>query len=242
VADTLQQRPKISIIVPLYNEQATIAEVLRRILAVDFSPLDREIVVVDDGSTDAGSDIVKEIAEYASDDVIFVKSVINVGKGGAVRFGFAHATGDIYIVQDADLELDPQDIMKVIQPILDGKSNVVFGSRFLERGTRRSPRLTRLANILLTWMTNILFFGRLTDMGTAYKAFRKQELADITLHCVKFDFDPEITAKFLKAGKKILEVPIRYNARSAKEGKKITWVDGIQAVYTLIMCRLSRRW
>lgn len=230
----------LSIVIPVFNERDTIAEVVSRVLAVDFGGLAREIIVCDDGSADGTREIVARIAAEHPGEVTAYSSPINLGKGAAVRMGFSLATGDIVLIQDADLELNPAELPKLVAPILDGTADVVYGSRFRQKN-RKVPWERRLANGFLTSLTNILFGCRLTDMETAYKAFRREVLQKIRLRCVQFDTEPEITAKVRLAGYRIHEVPITYDPRTAAEGKKISFVDGLDAIYTLLKCRFSRR-
>jgi dolichol-phosphate mannosyltransferase len=227
---------RLSIIVPVYNEAQTIEQVLERVDAVDIGPIEKEIIVVDDGSTDGSAELIAR--ESARGDALRLShlSIINLGKGAAVRFGFKHATGDIILIQDADLELDPAEYSRLIAPILSGEADVVYGSRFA-RKVPGVPRVTRWANRGLTGVTNVLFGSRLTDMETAYKVFRREVLQSISLRCVGFDIEPEITARVLRAGYDIVEVPIAYNPRRRDEGKKVSWTDGIDAIYTLLRCR-----
>lgn len=229
---------KLSIVIPVYNEQDTIGEVIERVQAVDLGSITKEIIISDDGSTDASPKVIREHCAYCTELLKVHTSPINLGKGAAVRLGFSYATGDIVLIQDADLELDPNEYLRILEPIITGQAEVVYGSRFL-RSSSKIPRRTRLANRFLTTLTNLLFGARLSDMETAYKAFRCEVIADIQLRCVRFDFEPEITAKLLLAGHRIHEVPVSYNPRTADEGKTISWVDGIEAIYTLLRCRFS---
>src|SRR2546427_5154830 len=230
---------KLSIVIPVYNEEQTIGEILERVWAVDLGGMEREVIIANDGSSD-GTRMAIDASRWITDPrVKSYDSPINLGKGAAVRIGLKFATGDILLVQDADTELDPNEYRRLLAPILEGRTDVVYGSRFLESTSRVALRL-RLANRLLTLLTNVLFGSRLTDMETAYKVFRRETLDGIRLRCVGFDFEPEITARFLRAGHRILEVPIRYNPRRTDEGKKIRWIDGVDAVYTLLKCRFVR--
>jgi glycosyltransferase involved in cell wall biosynthesis len=229
---------KLSVIIPVYNEEQTIREVIDRVWAVELEGIEKQIIIADDGSTDATARIV-DAHEYIRDGRVQIHhNPINLGKGAAVRLGLSMATGDVLLIQDADLELDPAEYSRLLQPIVDGRADIVYGSRFL-RPSARIPGRTRLANRFLTILTNVLFGARLTDMETAYKVFRREALARVCLRCVGFDFEPEITAKFLLAGYKIAEVPITYNPRRADEGKKMRWIDGVDAIYTLLKCRLT---
>ncbi len=227
---------KLSVVIPVYNEQETIGQVIDRVRRVDLGSIEKEIIVSDDGSTDGSAEV---LAEYASDFpqlVTIHTSLINLGKGAAVRLGMACATGDIIIIQDADLELDPSEYRRIIAPIVAGQWDVVYGSRFLKKP--KGIRLcTRLANRFLTMLTNVLYGARLTDMETAYKAFRREVVEGLHLRCVRFDFEPEITAKLLLAGYQIHEVPIGYTPRTQDEGKTICVIDGIEAILTLFRCR-----
>jgi glycosyltransferase involved in cell wall biosynthesis len=229
---------KLSIIIPVYNEEQTIGEVIERVWTVDLGDLEREVIIADDGSSDGTRGAI-DASRWAHDARVRVcSSPINLGKGAAVRLGLGVATGDILLIQDADLELDPNEYSRLLAPILDGRSKIVYGSRFLAP-SGRVPLERRLANRLLTTLTNVLFGSRLTDMETAYKVFTREVLAGIRLRCVGFDFEPEITARMLRAGHTILEVPIGYQPRREDEGKKIRWIDGVDAVYALIKCRLG---
>ena len=229
---------KLSVIIPVYNEEQTIDQVIDRVWAVDLGAIEKEVIIADDGSTDATARIV-DANRYIRQGLIQIHhSPINLGKGAAVRLGLAMATGDVLLVQDADLELDPAEYSSLLQPILDGRADIVYGSRFLTP-SNGIPRKTRWANRFLTTLTNLLFGASLTDMETAYKVFRREALAGVRLRCVGFDFEPEITAKFLLARRRILEVPITYRPRRADEGKKMRWIDGVDAIYTLLKCRAT---
>lgn len=224
----------VSVIIPVYNEESTVIEVIEKVAAIKL-PVDREIIVVDDGSNDGTAALLesnqRQIAKLYS-------SPVNVGKGAAIRIGLSLAKGDIILLQDADLETDPDEYLQLLQPILDGKTSVVYGSRFLKKNVL-VPRLRRFANYFLTQMTNLFFGSRLTDMETAYKVFTKEVAGKLKLRANRFDIEPEITARICQAGYKIVEVPISYNPRTVSEGKKINWRDGIKAIVTIVKCRFE---
>lgn len=229
---------KVSLVIPVYNEERTLAEVVQRVRAVDLGAVEKEIIICNDGSFDGTAQVIQQL-QSAYPELKAYTLPINLGKGAAVRMGMHVATGDVILIQDADLELAPEDIPHVLKPFENPQIKVVYGSRFLAT-TARVPRATRWANCFLTMLTNLLFGGRLSDMETAYKALRREVLADLRLRCVRFDFEPEITAKLLLAGHRIVEVPVTYNPRTVREGKKMAWGDGLDAIYTLVRCRLVR--
>ena len=228
---------KLSIIIPVYNEEQTISTVVERVRAVDLGAIEKEIIVANDGSDDGTQRAIEAVPVNGTVPLRLLESPINLGKGAAVRLGMKYATGDVILTQDADLELNPNEYGALLKPIIDGAS-VVYGSRFLRKVPGISFR-ARVANRLLTWLTNILYGARLTDMETGYKVFRREVLGKVRLRAVGFDFEPELTAKLLLAGYRIVEVPITYNPRRVDEGKKIRWVDGLDAVYVLIKFRLT---
>lgn len=218
----------ISVIIPVYNERDTIAEILRRVRDV---PLPKEIVCVDDGSTDGTRDILER--ERRNGTLVLLHPH-NLGKGAAVRTGLGQAKGDIVIIQDADLEYNPQDYPALLQPILDGQAKVVYGSRFL--GRPENMRLTHnWGNRLVTAAANLLFGTRLTDVETCYKVLAREVASRIELESARWGFDPEITARILKMGYRIHEVPISYRGRM--EGKKLRWRDGFSVIMTLLKYR-----
>jgi glycosyltransferase involved in cell wall biosynthesis len=230
---------RVSVIIPVYNEEQTIDEVIDRVAAVDLGRIEKEIVITNDGSTDATRRIIDARQWPPAMAVHVYHSPINLGKGAAVRAGLAFATGDILLVQDADLELDPNEYSRLLAPLIDGHADVVYGSRFLARGRRIRFR-TRAANRFLTLLTNVLFGATLTDMETAYKVLRREALVGVRLRAVGFDIEPELTARLLRAGRRIVEVAVSYNPRTEAEGKKMRFVDGMDAVYMLIKCRCTR--
>jgi glycosyltransferase involved in cell wall biosynthesis len=221
---------KISIIIPVYNEAATIRQILARVRS---SPIDKEIVIVDDGSTDGTREI---LAEEADSGTRIIQHDRNRGKGVAIRTGLKHAVGDYVLIQDADLEYDPADYEALLRPIQRGKATVVYGSRFL--GEHKAMLFWHsVGNRLLTLVTNVLYDTTLTDMETCYKLIPTELIREIPLRARRFDFEPEITAKILRRGHRIYEVPISYAGRELHEGKKISWRDGFPALYALIKYR-----
>jgi glycosyltransferase involved in cell wall biosynthesis len=228
--------PLISIVVPVYNEARTVAAVIQRLIAIDL-PAPREILVVNDGSTDGTREVLDQLAERPELRIIHAEK--NGGKGSAIRIGFARATGTIVAIQDADLELDPAQIAELVQPILDGRTQVVYGSRFLA-GRPDAPWLSIFANQVLTGATNVLFGGELTDMETCYKVMTRDVALSLGLESNRFDIEPEISAKLLRSGHRILELPIRFEPRSRAQGKKIGWRDGVQAIQVLLKYRFSK--
>jgi glycosyltransferase involved in cell wall biosynthesis len=225
----------LSILVPVFNEEATIAAVIARLCEVPF-PVSREIIVVNDGSTDGTRRLLDGMTprEY----VRVIHAPVNGGKGSAIRLGLERARGDIVAIQDADLELDPAQIADLVQPIVAGEGDVVYGSRFL--GARvRAPLKTLAANRFLTALTNLLYGARLTDMETCYKVMRTDIARSLGLSANRFDIEPEITAKLLRAGHRIVERPVRFEPRSRAMGKKIGWRDGLQAIGTLVRHRVG---
>jgi len=222
---------KLSIIIPVYNEEQTVIELFKRVNKVKLKNIEKEIIIVDDGSTDNSKQLIKEVKKQYINVKVFL-SEINLGKGAAIRFGLTKATGDIILIQDADLELEPEEYHKLILPIITGKTKVVYGSRFLKKNSN-IPSKTIFANKVLTQLTNFLYGSHLTDMETAYKVITADIIKQIRLRCVEFDFEPEITAKILQLGYKIHEVPISYTPRRKDEGKKISFYDGIEAISQL---------
>ncbi len=228
---------KLCIIMPVFNERQTVEEIVRRVLAVDLDGIQKELILVDDGSTDGTRDVLHRIGRQDFPGVKIVLHRHNQGKGAAIRTGLGHANGDLIVIQDADLEYDPRDYAVLLQPILDGKADVVYGSRFL--GPHRAFNfLHMLGNKFLTLVTNILYNTILTDMETCYKVFRVEVLRNMRIRSNRFDFEPEITAKVLKRGYRVFEVPISYSGRDLDEGKKISaWRDGLPALWALIKYR-----
>jgi glycosyltransferase involved in cell wall biosynthesis len=245
--------PKLSVVIPVYNEKATIDEILRRVIETPFR---KEIVLVDDCSTDGTRQILEKFSQVQSSGEALVPAFDggdpielrdlriffqerNQGKGAALRRGFAEVTGDIVLVQDADLEYDPRDYHKLLEPLFDGRADVVFGSRFLGGPQRVHYFWHYVANKMLTLLSDIFTNLKLTDMETCYKVFRREVLQGITLKSDRFGFEPEITAKVAKGNWRVYEVPISYAGRTYEEGKKITWKDGLQALWCIIRFRFT---
>jgi glycosyltransferase involved in cell wall biosynthesis len=223
----------LSIIVPVYNEEKTLLPLLKKVQNVKLLGLKKQIIVVNDGSTDKTAEVMKKIKIPG---IQIYQHDKNRGKGAAIRTAIPHTTGDFVIIQDADLEYDPADYVIILKPLLDGKADVVYGSRF--KGVGRAFLFWHyVGNKLLTFITNILYDTILTDMETCYKAFKGDLIRSIHLRSNRFDFEPEVTAKVLKRGVKLFEVPINYDGRNFEEGKKITWRDGVVALVCLIRYR-----
>jgi glycosyltransferase involved in cell wall biosynthesis len=225
----------LSVIVPVYNERATVAELLRRVRSVEV-PLEVEVIVVDDGSSDGTEKILSTLGDST---VRIISHRTNRGKGAAVRSGLEAARGDLVIIQDADLEYDPADWSRLLDPMLRGKARVVYGSRFTGERKNMLP-LHWAGNRFLSLVTNLLYSSTISDMECGYKLFDRRVLEGITIESDRFEFEPEITAKMLRRGHRIYEVPISYAGREQEEGKKITWRDGIGALRTLVHYRFTR--
>ncbi|HZT43857.1 MAG TPA: glycosyltransferase family 2 protein [Chthonomonadaceae bacterium] len=227
----------LSVLIPVFNENDTLLEILRRVRDVEIK---KEVILVDDGSTDGTRELMRDQIEGRFPDVRVFYHDKNQGKGAAIRTAIEKATGDYMIIQDADLEYDPREYYKLLEPILDGRADVVFGSRFLGGGAHRVHFFWhRLGNGLLTLLSNMLTNLNLTDMEVCYKVFRAEVLKNIHLKSNRFDFEPEITAKVARRRCRIYEVPISYSGRDYEEGKKIGWKDGVQAIWTILKYRFT---
>ncbi|MEZ6134542.1 MAG: glycosyltransferase family 2 protein [Pirellulaceae bacterium] len=231
----LVAEPTLSVVIPVYNEPVTVLEIVSRVRAL---PIAKQIIVVNDGSTDGTAETLLALTEFPEVEVLHHE--VNRGKGAALQTGFERARGEFVIVQDADLEYDPQDILKVIAPLQSGESQVVFGSRYLEQADQDPSWIHRFGNWALTTMSNVLTGHRLTDMETCYKAFRRDVLTQIHIEQCRFGFEPEITAKLAHNGISIREVGVSYAYRSHDEGKKIGWRDLISAIYCIVRYSLFR--
>jgi glycosyltransferase involved in cell wall biosynthesis len=228
---------RLSIIVPVFNEASTVMAVIDRLLTIDL-PVAREILVVDDGSTDGTGDVVDGGAREGL-PIIVIRMPNNGGKGTAIRAGLTRASGTIVAIQDADLELDPAQLATLVAPILSGTTSVVYGSRFLE-GTVTAPWMTIAGNRLLTTATNVLYGSTITDMETCYKIMRTEIAQSLQLTAERFEIEPQITARLLRSGHRIHELPVRFSPRSKAEGKKIKWRDGVRALQVLLNERFRR--
>lgn len=232
----MQNPPTLSILMPVYNEVRTIKEIIQRVEAVDLGDVRKELIIVDDGSKDGTRDVLKELSQTSAYKVYFHGQ--NMGKGAALRTALTYATGDIILIQDADLEYDPAEYSDLIKPIMEGRADVVYGSRMTGGKVGRAFNLLHyIGNKVLTLITNILYNSILSDMETCYKVFRADVIKNIQIRSNKFDFEPEITAKVLKRKYKLYEMPISYYGRDFSEGKKITWRDGFAAIWALIKYR-----
>lgn len=228
---------KLSIVIPVYNEKNYIHEIIRRIREVELSGVDKEIIIVDDFSTDGTRDVLEREIKPLVEQVIYHEK--NVGKGGALRTGFQYATGEVVIVQDADLEYDPAEYEKLLKPIIEGKADVVYGSRFVGSEPHRVLYFWHyVGNKMLTLLSNMFTNLNLTDMETCYKMFRREVLNSVRIEQNRFGFEPEITAKVARGNWRIFEIGISYSGRNYAEGKKINWKDGIQAVWCVLKYNL----
>ena len=227
---------KLSVVMPVYNEEKTIQEIIRRVQSV---AVEMEIIIVNDGSSDGTSRVLDSLSEDY-DNLVLIHQSRNRGKGAALRKGFARATGEIILIQDADLEYDPRDYDQLLEPILDGRADVVYGSRFLGGPHRVLFFWHYVGNKFLTLFSNLLNNLNLTDMEVGYKVFRRHILDRIDLKSNRFGFEPEVTAKIARLRPKIYEVPISYSGRSYEEGKKITWKDGVKALFCIAWFRFFK--
>ena len=229
----MKKKPTLSIIVPVYNEEKTLLQLLKKVREVRLMGLKKEIIVVNDGSTDKTGELLKRVK---GPEFKIFQHAVNKGKGAAIRTAIPHTTGDFVVIQDADLEYDPADYESLLVPLLEGTTDVVYGSRFM--GPHRAFLfLHYVGNKFLSLVTNILYNTTLTDMETCYKVFRGDIIRGLKLRSNRFEFEPEVTAKILKKGYKLYEMGISYHGRGFEEGKKITWRDGITALATLIRYR-----
>lgn len=234
------KHPTLTVVIPAYNEARTIAAVIE---AVSVSAFEKQIVVVDDGSDDDTGSIAEawgRVHGLVAPFLVVTRHATNRGKGAAIRTGLRHARGEVTLIQDADLEYDPEAYPSLVRPILDRETDATYGSRYLSREGRPRWSRHRLCVHLLNTMVYLLYGGRVTDEATCYKVFRTEDLRRMNLRCERFEFCPEVTAKAFRMGLTIREVPVRYRPRSCREGKKIRWWDGVEAVTTLLFWRLAR--
>jgi glycosyltransferase involved in cell wall biosynthesis len=233
------RQPYISIIIPVYNEAATVARIIERVRG---APVDSptEIIVVDDGSTDDTAYLLEKLVSEGREDLRVISHQVNRGKGAGVRTGIAHARGEIILIQDADLEYDPRDYRKLLEPILEGEADVVFGNRFHGGPHRVLYFWHYVGNRVLTLLTNVLTGLTLSDMEVGYKVFRADILKRLTLKSDRFGIEPEIAIKVARLGCRVYEVPIRYHGRTYEEGKKISWRDGLAAFFHIVRYRVFK--
>src|SRR3989344_178175 len=230
------KKEKLSIIIPVYNEEKTIAEIIKKVDEVKIPGIEKEIIIINDCSKDNSDKIIKSlIGKYKN--IKYFEHKINQGKGAALRTGFSHVMGDYVVIQDADLEYNPEDFKRLIIPIKNKKADVVYGSRMLGKIEGFQITSHYYGNLFLSFITRILYNNKITDMETCYKMMRKDVLKNIKLKSNSFDIEPEITSKIIKKGYKIIEIPINYKSRSFLEGKKIHWDDGLFALWTLVKYR-----
>lgn len=228
----------VSIIIPIYNERQHIEQILERVFSVDIGPnVQKEVIVVDDGSSDGSMELLTDLTQRFQFKLH--KAMLNFGKGIAVRTGLKYAQGDIILIQDGDLEYNPTEYPRLVNPIIEGMADVVYGSRFFTRPQGMKVR-NYLANRFLTFLANLLYGTKISDEATAYKVFRREIFDQIDLKCRRFEFCPEVTAKISKLGYRIYEVPISYQGRNILEGKKIRFRDGVEAVWALLKYRFIR--
>lgn len=226
---------KLSIIIPVFNEKHTIQKIIKKVRGLD---LKKEIIVVDDHSTDGTKEILKNYPQDEEVKVFFHKK--NKGKGSAIRTALPYVKGEVVVIQDADLEYEPENLLNLLKPILENKAEVVYGSRILDPHNEKSYLRYFLGGKFLTFLANLLYNAKLTDESTCYKMFRAEILKDLDLKCKRFEFCPEVTAKVRKRGVQIFEVPISYIPRKIEHGKKVRWKDGLEAIWTLIKYRFVK--
>ena len=230
----------LSIIIPAYNEGGNVKEMLKRVTSVDLNGINKEIVIVNDGSSDNTSQAIKEyISNNKGENIRLVEHATNQGKGMAIRTALGYVSGDFIIIQDGDLELDPNDYRPLLRCLLEGNNQVVYGSRFLSEEGKHLYHRYYWGGRLVSLVANILYSQHITDEPTCYKLFRADVLKSINLRCTGFEFCPEVTAKVAKKGIKIKEVPISYNPRTIEEGKKLRWTDGLKAIITLFKYKFT---
>ena len=234
----LSENKTLSVVIPLYNEADTVEELLQKVLTAPLS-IDRELVIVNDGSSDASGTVIHSFVRQHPEVRIKYLERINGGKGAAVRDGIRASTGDYLIIQDADLEYDPADYQRCIEPLMQNKVQVVYGSRVRQKGNKYSALRFYLGGLAVTWFINLLFFCKLTDEPTCYKTFDGDLIRNLDFDCNDFGWEPEVTCKLLRLGYRIAEVPIAYFPRSFAEGKKIRWYDGAKAVFISLKWRFA---